>query len=259
MDASKEYWDKRPCNIRHSTKPTSTKEYFEEVSQKKYLVEPHIPKFANFAEWKGKRVLELGCGIGTDAQSFVEAGADYTGIDFSENSIELAKKRFELFGLYGIFIKGDLHNFTDYISGHFDLIYSFGVIHHCENPSKVISEIYKIADATTTIRIMLYSTPSWKKDIALQQPEAQENCPIVYFYTKNNIKELFKGFDILSIEREHIFPYKIEDYKNGKYIKEDWFNNMPSSMFRRLEKQLGHHWLIEAKVKYVKTCYINLS
>ncbi len=54
------YWDARPCNIRHSTKPVGSREYFDEVEARKYFVEPHIPGFAEFERWKGKRVLEVG-------------------------------------------------------------------------------------------------------------------------------------------------------------------------------------------------------
>ena len=78
-----DFWDSRPCNIRHSSKEVGTKEYFEEVTAKKYLVEPHILPFANFGEWKGKKVLEIVCGLGTAAQSFAEAGAIYTCVDLS--------------------------------------------------------------------------------------------------------------------------------------------------------------------------------
>ena len=73
-------------NIRHSSKEIGTKEYFEEVAKRKYLVEPHIIDFANFENYKNKKVLEVGCGIGTAAQSFVENGAIYTGIDLTETA-----------------------------------------------------------------------------------------------------------------------------------------------------------------------------
>ena len=69
------YWDARPCNIRHSPKPVGSKEYFDEVEARKYFVEPHIPGFAEFERWRGKRVLEVGCGIGTDSINFARAGA----------------------------------------------------------------------------------------------------------------------------------------------------------------------------------------
>ncbi len=84
MGRVKEYWNQRPCNIRHSTKPLGTKEYFDEVEARKYFVEPHIPRFAQFERWRGKKVLEIGCGIGTDTINFARHGADVTAIELSE-------------------------------------------------------------------------------------------------------------------------------------------------------------------------------
>src|SRR6185436_20128920 len=95
------YWDRRPCNIRHSNKPIGSREYFDEVEARKYLVEPHIPGFAEFAHWKGKRVVEIGCGMGTDATNFARAGADYTGTDLSTESLKIARQRFSVFGVKG--------------------------------------------------------------------------------------------------------------------------------------------------------------
>jgi 2-polyprenyl-3-methyl-5-hydroxy-6-metoxy-1,4-benzoquinol methylase len=87
------YWDRRPCNIRHSPKPVGSKEYFDEVEARKYFVEPHIPGFAEFERWRGKRVLEVGCGIGTDSINFARAGAQLTAVDISGESLRIAEQR----------------------------------------------------------------------------------------------------------------------------------------------------------------------
>ncbi len=102
-----EYWNRRPCNVRHSPSEVGSRRYFDEVEQRKYFVEPHIPAFAEFGRWKGKRVLEIGCGIGTDAVNFARAGADYTGVELSKASLALACRRFEVFGLRGRLIEGN--------------------------------------------------------------------------------------------------------------------------------------------------------
>src|SRR6266852_6653695 len=95
----REYWNSRPCNIRHSPKPVGTKEYFDEVEARKYFVEAHIPGFAEFERWRGKRVLEIGCGIGTDTINFARHGAQVTAIDLSQESLDVAMQRARVYEL----------------------------------------------------------------------------------------------------------------------------------------------------------------
>src|ERR1700752_2084339 len=95
----KDYWNSRSCNIRHSTAPIGTREYFDQVEARKYFVEYHIPAFADFERWRGKKVLEIGCGIGTDTINFARAGAQVTTVDLSAKSMELAQQRAAVFNL----------------------------------------------------------------------------------------------------------------------------------------------------------------
>jgi len=134
------YWDTSPCNIKHSKKEFGTIEYFNEIEEKKYFVEPHIKTFADFQKWKGKKVLELGCGIGTDSINFARAVADLTVVDISDKSLDICKKRLELFGLNARFFNMNIEE-IDFENEKFDLIYSFGVIHHTVEPRNVIKKL----------------------------------------------------------------------------------------------------------------------
>jgi len=87
LEKIQQYWNNQPCNVLHSKEPVGTERYFEEVSAKRYRAEPHILDFAGFHLWRGKRVLEIGCGIGTDAEQFARHGAEYVGIDISSDSL----------------------------------------------------------------------------------------------------------------------------------------------------------------------------
>src|SRR3981081_4084302 len=157
------YWDRRPCNIRHSTKPPGSREYFDEVERRKYFVEPHIPRFAEFPNWRNKRVLEIGCGIGTDTINFARSGAEVTVVDLSDESLELCKKRFEVYGQKANFYLGDAEELSSFVPVEkYDLIYSFGVIHHTPRPERVIEQLKLYCKPETELRLMLYSKWSWK-------------------------------------------------------------------------------------------------
>jgi len=252
IEEVRQFWNARPCNVRHSKKEVGSKEYFDEVERKRYTAEPHILNFADFQSWTGKKVLEIGCGLATEGINFARNGAVYSGTDLSVESLNLAKKRFDVYNEEGNFYLGNSEELSSFVPIQtYDLIYSFGVIHHSPNPEKIISEIKKYMNENSTLKIMLYASESWKNymiEADLDQPEAQYGCPIANTYTKEEVKNLLNGFKIISIEQDHIFPYQIEPYKQGKFEKELWFDSMPDKMFNVLKKNLGWHLLITAKL-----------
>lgn len=260
------FWDNRPCNIRHSKKEIGSVEYFNEVEYRKYKVEPHIPHFAEFNSWKGKKVLEIGCGIGTDSINFARAGAKLTCVELSESSLELTKKRFQVFGLEATFYSVNAEELSKVVPlEEYDLIYSFGVIHHTPNPEKVFNEIKKYMNNNTIVKIMMYSKYSWKtigfflkngykfgfdlKKTIQYYAEAQLDCPVAYVYSYNDLKTLLKDFEIVEIKKDHIFPYVISDYIKHKYNKKFIFKILPNKVFKYLESILGWHYLVSFKSK----------
>ena len=248
----KQYWDDRPCNVRHSFEKVGTKLYFDQVEVKRYFAEPHIPDFADFKSWKGKKVLEVGCGMATEGINFARYGAQYTATDLSVESLDLAKKRFEVYNKSGDFYLGNSEELSSFLPlNTYDLIYSFGVIHHSLHPDRIISQIKQYMNKDSTLKIMLYASESWKNymiETGYDQPEAQYGCPIAHTYTKDEVRELLDGFDV-TIEQNHIIPYQIEPYKRGEFVKQPWFEAMPDEVFNALKQQLGWHLLITAKLE----------
>jgi 2-polyprenyl-3-methyl-5-hydroxy-6-metoxy-1,4-benzoquinol methylase len=267
IDQVRSYWNRRPCNIRHSTKPVGSREYFDEVEARKYFVEPHIPGFADFARWKGKKVLEIGCGIGTDSINFARAGADVTVIDLSDESLKLCRQRFEVFGLKAEFYAGNAENLTDIVPVEtYDLIYSFGVIHHTPHPERVFEQIEAYCKPETELRIMLYSRWSWKvfwiisgygkgkfwkaDELVRTYSEAQTGSPVTFSYSLEGVRRLMCDYEITKISKDHIFPYRIDKYVKYEYEWEWYFRWIPTPVFRWLEHRLGWHTLIWARPKF---------
>jgi len=268
IDNIKDYWNNQPCNINHSSLPLNTKEYYDEVEKKKYFVEPHIITFADFNKWKDKEILELGCGIGTDSINFARAGGNLTIIELSEVSLNICKKRFETFGLKATFICGNIEMLNEYISPNkqFDLIYSFGVIHHTIEPKKVINGIFNLLKKDGELRFMVYSKVSYKlfwlmlenniKDLSegfklvSNESEAKSNCPMTHIYSFDDIKNklLDERFKIMKIWKDHIFTYDIENYKKNIYIKDEYWKNISNEKIKELEPELGWHTMVIAKI-----------
>ncbi|MEO8593431.1 MAG: class I SAM-dependent methyltransferase [Candidatus Solibacter sp.] len=269
INSVREYWNARPCNIRHSTKPVGTREYFDEVEARKYMVEYHIPDFADFAQWKGKKVLEIGCGIGTDTMNFARAGAQVTAVDLTEKSLEVARQRAKVFGLEDriTFYQANAEKLSDFVPvDQYDLIYSFGVIHHTPHPEKVLEEIRKhYLKADSTVKIMVYNRWSWKvlwilfsygkgqfwklDRLVADYSEAETGCPVTYSYSRATGRELLEGhgLQVTDVYVDHIFAYEISEYVQYRYKKVWYYRWMPKFLFRALERAFGWHLCLIAK------------
>jgi len=274
LEAVRDYWNRRPCNVRHSPSPVGTREYFDEVEARRYFVEPHILRFAEFPRWSGKRVLEIGCGIGTDTIRFARAGAHVTAVDLSTESVALAQQRARLLGLEDriTFYVADAERLTEVVPAEpYDLIYSFGVIHHTPHPQRVIDGIRECyVHDDSVLKVMLYHRRSWKvfrvlategkgafwklDELVARNSEAQTGCPVTYTYTRREAERLLRGFDVTDADVDFIFPYRVSDYIEYRYVKGWPFRAMPAAVFRSLERVAGWHLCLTARVTGTGTC-----
>jgi SAM-dependent methyltransferase len=245
-----------------------TRAYFDQVDARKYFVEAHIPGFAQHARWGGKRVLEIGCGIGTDTVNFARAGALVTAVDVSSRSLELARQHARVFELEDRidFVEADAESLSEYVRpAEYDLIYLFGVIHHTPHPERVLDQIRdSFTGSRTTLKMMVYHRWSWKvlailfreahgafwrlDEAVARNSEAAAGCPVTYAYTRRALRQWLEGTGFVVDEMfvDHIFPYRVADYVQYRYVKAFPFNILPTPMMRGFERRLGWHLCVTA-------------
>ncbi len=156
----KDFWNEASCGEELYLKGVDEKKAFNNQAQIRYQLEPYIISFADFSNSKGKKVLEIGVGLGADHQKFAESGADLYGIDNTERAIVNTRKRLQLFNLSSKLEVADAEN-LHFSDNFFDIVYSWGVIHHSPDTSGAINEIYRVLKPGGEAKIMIYHTKSF--------------------------------------------------------------------------------------------------
>jgi SAM-dependent methyltransferase len=159
-DRVRAFWQANPCGTKFADAPVGTRLFYERVEEHRYTKEWHIPAAADFESARGLRVLEIGCGLGTDGAQFATAGAIYTGVDLTEAAVALARRRFELFNLPGTFRTADAEN-LDFADESFDLVYSHGVLHHTPDTERAVREVHRVLRPGGRAVVMLYHRDSY--------------------------------------------------------------------------------------------------
>lgn len=246
-----QWWNDHPCNAWHSDKPQHTIEYSKEVSDHRLNHQSHVSSFFDSKSLQNKRILEIGCGIGTDALFFAKAGGNYVGIDVSETSINIAKQRFHAEQVQGEFYirNGAIAEVLDDL-GQFDLVYCWGVMHHWPDDRGFVDNFYSCLNDHGKLILMIYNKHSWKNALVrsnLQRYEAQPNCPYVKCYSEEEIMALLDNkFVIESVDLAGLMQYNVEKYKQKIFEKEPWFQAMPVDMIQAIEKYLGECMIVTA-------------
>ncbi len=152
--AVEEFWDKASCGEDLYLRNQQRDGYVEHA-RRRYELEPIIEEFAQFESAIGKKVLEIGVGLGADHQRFAQAGARLTGIDLTARAVEHTRRRLALFGLDSALSTGDAENLA-FPSDEFDRVYSWGVLHHSPNTPKAVSEVHRVLRPGGVASVMIY-------------------------------------------------------------------------------------------------------
>jgi 2-polyprenyl-3-methyl-5-hydroxy-6-metoxy-1,4-benzoquinol methylase len=152
------YWSANPSGADQSD-ARDRREYFKDIEIKRYAVESHILEEGRFGGFRGKKVLEIGAGVGTDGAQFARNGAVYTGINIDSGSVDLARERFSVEGLQGTILQMNAER-LEFPDAVFDHVYSFGVIHHSPSTEQIVHEMCRVLKPGGTVTVMVYNRSS---------------------------------------------------------------------------------------------------
>jgi SAM-dependent methyltransferase len=162
-DDVRAYWEKEPCGTSETVvrglEPRS-REWFDEVESYRYRMEPFIFSVAQFTRYQGKEVLEVGVGAGTDHLQWARAGAICHGVDLTDAGVETTRSRLALYGFSSELQRCDAEKLP-YPDESFDVVYSWGVIHHSERPEAILEEVRRVLKPGGVFLGMMYGLHSF--------------------------------------------------------------------------------------------------
>lgn len=160
------FWQNSPCDSWFTDEARGTLEFYRSLDQHRYKVHRRLLSAVGFEKTRGLRVLEIGCGCGSEAERFACAGASYTAVDLTNAAVSITQRRFQLANLEGRFVQGDAENLP-FADGSFDLVYSHGVLHHTPDTPRTIQEVHRVLSPGGRAVIMLYYRDSFNYHVNL--------------------------------------------------------------------------------------------
>jgi SAM-dependent methyltransferase len=262
-----DYWSgKNVPQQWYSNKEPFSLQWYNDLAKKRYKTYySYLSEDAEFQYHSGEKVLEVGVGIGTDLVQYAQNGAKVYGIDLGEDQVEFTKLNFKLKGLNFEEIKQGSAESIPYENSVFDLVYSFGVLHHTPNTEGSIEEVYRVLNNDGQAIIMLYAR-GWKhyfkrcfihgivlgkwfrnklswQAVYNQVSEVNGDSPKTGVYTKRQIKKLFKNFPEVMIEKRRLGEF-IEYPPYRSRVLPEFIKNI-LHLFKA-QSFLGENWLITA-------------
>ena len=210
-------WNQQSCDTQVVTSEKFSREYFEEIENFRDRDQPFIHAFAQFTRYRGKKVLEVGFGAGTDFIQWLRAGAVASGIDLTQEALDHLTRRIEVYDLPKPeqIAVGDAEDLP-FASNTFDLGYSFGVLHATPDTPKAVAELVRVVRPGGEVKIMVYNRRSiyavnqWIKHALLKGLPWKSVAWVLHHYMENlgtkayTRKELMRLFSALPVHNIHI-------------------------------------------------------
>ena len=258
---AREQWGQDPCGAVHGREhELGTREFFDAIERHRYgEYAPWMSRLMGFEKFRGARLLEVGCGMGTDLLQFSRGGARCVGIDLTPRSIEITQHRFKLYGADGAFMISDGENLP-FRDESFDVVYSNGVLHHTPDTEGAIREVHRVLRPGGVAKVMLYHRNSlnyWfdivvrrgllrgeflrgrsAEEIMSHAVEYSEHgaTPLVKVYGRKQARSLFALFKDVQVEVEQLTRAELRFM--SRLISE--------SMLNKLRKRIGWNVIITA-------------
>lgn len=228
------FWDEQTCGTQFTQAEKYTKEYFDDIETDRYTKEPEILEFADFKSSIDKTVLEVGTGAATDFTQWAKYCKNLYGIDLTPQSVEHAQKRLSLYGLSAKQIVVADAEHLPFASNLFDIVYSWGVIHHSPHTEQALAEIVRVLKKGGEAKIMIYNRHSvlsyffWVKHALLKGKPFKSLAWVLdqhmeskgtKGYTLNEVKKLLEIHPIKLQELKTYFTYYDRMSRHSKLLQ----------------------------------------
>ncbi len=240
IEQIQDYWNHRIHDLEMTDHPVGTRAFFDDLDDYRFDKLHYLPQLVDFSSFRGLRLLEVGCGIGTDLVRFAKGGARVTGVDLAPTAIDLAEKNFALHGVAADELRVANGEALPYADATFDAVYGHGVIQYTANAPQLIREMHRVLKPGGTAIFMVYNRVSWLNALSkvMKVPLEHEDAPVLKKYSIGEFKALLKPFRDTRIVPER-FPVKSRLHKGWKGVAFNTmfvgtFNALPRSMVRPL-------------------------
>jgi ubiquinone/menaquinone biosynthesis C-methylase UbiE len=200
------YWDEHIHDLEIASHPIGTAGFFQELDEYRFDKLRYLPEVVDFNAFKGKTVLEVGCGVGIDLVRFAKAGAKVTGVDLSPTAVQLTKQNFSQQNLTAelMVMNGEALQLAD---DTFDFVYAHGVLQYTADPNQMVNEIHRVLRPDGQAIIMVYNTYSWLLALSkIMKVELEhEDAPVIRTFSIKEFKQMLRPFASVKVVPER-FP-----------------------------------------------------